>query len=863
MKISTWIPVAAVAFNAAFAGGGQPPDTCYFDAGLRGVALDKTLTRPDDAFLVRKLYDGEHSVRTDLSTVELAVYSAAAANPDAHGGCLTYLIEGEGIDITGNTDDNGERFKLNGIYDIAQQNHYMVEFDDAGWTRITAKLKEGGAIRVTGVFGPYNPEYADEAPNGMDRRKTLSTAGLLTGQTFYVIERSTPFGNGYEPTGYVYEGDDAAADPRVDATDMTATQKLSQDITDETDPIPADQPSYTPATVPAGALFLKGVVTGSATTVFVVNKIDESKVGTIEVDVTDWDAPYDGEGHGVAVTMLSTFSDDEGEPLYDWWRASYALGDAEGPTNDWSAGTPLFTNVCEQTVWMAFDADYWRSTTTSAVVRIRPAALAITARDQTYVYNGRPQGEGDPVYTDPADIAAKVDVEGLAAGDALASIVLTGQRTEPGTEWIVPSGAVVTNATGDVTSNYDIGYTNGTLTIGAPAPPSVSNVVARQRWPWNGLVDVDYEVGGTTTGLVARISFAEQGGDGRSWVATNFLAGAEPSVEPGPHRATWNTAADGATNVVAAKVTATVELVREPPVSDGNVWSLIGDFNSWGGDVDMTLTDGKWVSPVTKITAGGFKIRFNHDWTENVGGVMEDLGIPFAAISGGDNISIEEGNDYVVTYDPDDQTILVEFIGWGVVGTINSWGGSADLAMKEENGMFVRKNVTLAADDEINVRYRNSWDVNYGGRTDVGFAVEAISGGDNLKPGAGTYDIWLDAEKKALFVMKAGEAPEYWGVVGNINSWGGTPDAVMYHDAEGYFVAKGIALAADDEIKIRKNSDWTDNRGASDAAPDTALDAVAGGDSIKVAAGTYDVYYQSASEKIYVMTAGKTPADAQ
>ena len=393
--------------------------------------------------------------------------------------------------------------------------------------------------------------------------------------------------------------------------------------------------------------------------------------------------------------------------------------------------------------------------------------------------------------------------------------------------------------------------------------PSVSNVVARQRWPWNGLVDVDYEVGGSTTGLVARISFAEQGGEGRAWVATNFLAGAEPSAEPGFHRATWDTAADGATNVVAAKVTATVELVREPPVSDGNVWSLIGDFNSWGGDVDMTLTDGKWVSPVTKITAGGFKIRFNHDWTENVGGVMEALGIPFAAISGGDNISIEEGNDYVVTYDPDERTILVEVIGWGVVGTINSWGGSADLAMKEENGMFVRKNVTLAAHDEIKVRYRNSWDVNYGGRTDVGFAVEAISGGDNLEPGAGTYDIWLDAEKKALFVMKAGEAPKYWGVVGTINGWGGTPDAVMYHDAEGYFVAKGIALAADDEIKIRKNSDWTDNRGASYAAPDTALDAVSGGDNIKVAAGTYDVYYQSASEKIYVMTAGETPADAQ
>ena len=41
---------------------------------------------------------------------------------------------------------------------------------------------------------------------------------------------------------------------------------------------------------------------------------------------------------------------------------------------------------------------------------------------------------------------------------------------------------------------------NGTITVTAywkkGPSPFVSNVVARQRWPWNGLVDVDYEVGG-------------------------------------------------------------------------------------------------------------------------------------------------------------------------------------------------------------------------------------------------------------------------------------------------------------------------------------------------------------------------------
>ena len=76
-------------------------------------------------------------------------------------------------------------------------------------------------------------------------------------------------------------------------------------------------------------------------------------------------------------------------------------------------------------------------------------------------------------------------------------------------------------------------------------------------------MDIDYEVGGNTNllaGLEARISFAAS--DGRSWAASNFLAGAEPSAAPGHHRATWNTAADGATNIVAEAVVATVKLVR-------------------------------------------------------------------------------------------------------------------------------------------------------------------------------------------------------------------------------------------------------------------------------------------------------------
>ena len=91
--------------------------------------------------------------------------------------------------------------------------------------------------------------------------------------------------------------------------------------------------------------------------------------------------------------------------------------------------------------------------------------------------------------------------------------------------------------------------------------PFVSNVVARQRWPWNGLVDVDYEISGYTAGLKAEIVFEEQGGTNR-WTATKFFADVEPTLNPGLNRATWDSKAEGATDLVAT-VVATMRLVRE------------------------------------------------------------------------------------------------------------------------------------------------------------------------------------------------------------------------------------------------------------------------------------------------------------
>jgi hypothetical protein len=136
----------------------------------------------------------------------------------------------------------------------------MVEFDSNGWAYIKAGLKEGSSIRITGMFGPLSG----------DKRETISTAGLADGLEYTVIE-SNPYD--YRPTGYVYVGDGTSVDPRVSDSDMTKTTVSDSPIQNFSGRYDGSM-----AELPAFALFVEGSTTGSDTTVFVVNALDDKKV---------------------------------------------------------------------------------------------------------------------------------------------------------------------------------------------------------------------------------------------------------------------------------------------------------------------------------------------------------------------------------------------------------------------------------------------------------------------------------------------------------------------------------------------------------------------------------------------------------
>ncbi len=60
-------------------------------------------------------------------------------------------------------------------------------------------------------------------------------------------------------------------------------------------------------------------------------------------------------------------------------------------------------------------------------------------------------------------------------------------------------------------------------------------------------------------------------------------------------------------------------------VTEVKTISIIGDFNSWSEDVDMTynIDEGCWEAIAT-VTDGGLKFRMNHDWTISWGGRTDD-----------------------------------------------------------------------------------------------------------------------------------------------------------------------------------------------------------------------------------------------
>ena len=142
-----------------------------------------------------------------------------------------------------------------------------------------------------------------------------------------------------------------------------------------------------------------------------------------------------------------------------------------------------------------------------------------------YTTDGSEPTAASPAYTEPFALAESATVKVVAVNDTLG--------------W----------ATGVSEQRFDL------------APPlSITGLQARQRYPWNGLVDIDFTLGGDTSKCyrVSAVATDRNGGTNLAvrtiWENGGAVTNTTLDIAPGTHRFVWDASADLPVGFVADRV---------------------------------------------------------------------------------------------------------------------------------------------------------------------------------------------------------------------------------------------------------------------------------------------------------------------
>ncbi len=209
------------------------------------------------------------------------------------------------------------------------------------------------------------------------------------------------------------------------------------------------------------------------------------------------------------------------------------------------------------------------------------------------------------------------------------------------------------------------------------------------------------------------------------------------------------------------------------------VWSVMGDFNGWSADLDMTQTStGIWESPVfvtlPMTSDNGFKFRKNHDYNQGkYYGSFSEYGVPFAAVSGDGNITVGDYTyqNYRVSAkldltDPDHPTITVNDCNiWSICGSFNEWQDLDMLKVENQNYRWRTVLTDIPAGTVFKIRKNRDWTYNWGAFNQdttitPGTALSLNSKGANIRiADAGTYEVVLDLDQTMRVTVTPVSAP--------------------------------------------------------------------------------------------------------
>lgn len=322
---------------------------------------------------------------------------------------------------------------------------------------------------------------------------------------------------------------------------------------------------------------------------------------------------------------------------------------------------------------------------------------------------------------------------------------------------------------------------------------------------------------------------------------------------------------------------------------------LIGSATElgWDGQTNFTYNPDTGAMELKGITLGegAYKVRVNDNWGNpwedpyayNLGGDPNDMTF------GGSDIPSEPGvyditmnlstsANYALTFAKTGDVVIEDPMtkNYGLVGTINNWGETADLVFEAVEGKDYKvvKNVTLKAEDQIKIRVDQDWNENYGGEGEtepyalaVDTKVTLVAGGKNMSMAAGSYDFYFYPKTKEFIAVAAGsELPTptaAYAVIGAFNGWDLATQVPMEAANNGYVVAKNLNITGIDipnnGFKVKENvSNWDNSWGSASVLELGAPTAVYhnGGNMGLAAEGAYDVYFNPEKLLVIVVAAG-------
>lgn len=114
----------------------------------------------------------------------------------------------------------------------------------------------------------------------------------------------------------------------------------------------------------------------------------------------------------------------------------------------------------------------------------------------------------------------------------------------------------------------------------------MGDITVTPRWPWNGMVDIDFAFAPTLVGTKATFAVSGVDGDLGNTIAAKTLTGEYRNLAAGTHRVTWNLGADAPgfhSSAFTVQLDATVEPLPAPVVRIGRSTASGGNLLQWDG----------------------------------------------------------------------------------------------------------------------------------------------------------------------------------------------------------------------------------------------------------------------------------------